>query len=356
MAVMVLVAGSAPLAGAASGKQLPRPELAPPAPLLVPGEWVQVEAGVQQRLNADGSVETYATGVEGMEFHARELQRMIREARQRYAAEPDPELRDHVNALVERVNDLGDEILEARSRNLGGGLTPLIAESTTCTLSVGYSADARPGSCGPEAAASGSFNHSCGHFGDITLTSYAQGWRSGLFRTASDDHPRAGTTGSHSDSVSSSVDADTTCFSEAYAEVRVQDSTGAFSTWFQTDTNSVCRTALGSGYTGPTSVFVPYGSHSSVTWYASGTADSYAWYVDGSLVGTGSSYTRFFPSPYLSFDTYDSFDLKLTVTRCGQSASTTKAINVTYAGGGGGSCDFEPCCSDPRRIICEDPM
>ncbi|HEX2252030.1 MAG TPA: hypothetical protein VHQ65_02040 [Thermoanaerobaculia bacterium] len=363
MAMTLLLAGStvgaAGVGGEGPGKELPGAPAAPAEPgaasgaELVVGEWMEVEPGVLQRLRVDGAVETRAAGLAGMEFQARDLYRMIREMKQRHAAHPDAELREAIDAREERYEDLVDDILLARARgDDAGALTPMVAASG-CTVNVAYNADARPAACGPEAVASGSFYHSCGHFGDITLDSYAQGWSSGLFRTASDTHPRAGTHTSHSDSVAASVVANTTCFSEAYAEVRVQDSVGNFSTWYQSDTNYTCQLALSTSITGLTSVYVPYGSAAGGTWHAapSTSVDSYAWYLDGALVGTGSSYSRLFSSTYPSWAYTDSHTLSLTVTKCGQAASASRTIYVTYEPYTDGGCEqptnpwepVEPC-------------
>jgi hypothetical protein len=206
----------------------------------------------------------------------------------------------------------------------------------SCTTSINRAATAGPGSNGPTASGSGSFSDSCSHSGEVYAFAHAEGFLGSVFDTHTQvDGPKTGVgSASASASTSNFVSADNNCLSNGLGRSRVTDSNGATATFLVEQNSTACRTLTVSIASGPSSLFVPYGQCINATWTASANlpGTSFTWRWNGSVVGSGSSYTRQICSTNPSSTFSQNNTLSLAGTNSGQSASASRVVSVTFEG------------------------
>jgi|GEM_PF-3711610 len=78
-------------------------------------------------------------------------------------------------------------------------------------------------------------------------------------------------------------------------------------------------------------IYVPYNDCVTATWTASPTHyDSYSWSWDGNTAGSGTSFSKTFCSPNLTYVTQDSHTLGLSATNNGVTETDSLWVRVTY--------------------------
>ena len=261
--------------------------------------WKQISEGVfERRLGPDGKVEHLGFGREGLSWTIGEMSRRLELLRQEQEAYPSEKLARIIDDLEARITKTRREIwnLEIEASAASEGLSSITANvaGPSCS-SICYSATADAygltSSQGVGAVAEAKFNSACGYSGNTYAYSYARATQGTVTTTKSQEDPRTGTNVTSAAAASAPGGLD--CFSEAYSTVSSPALGIAYST---SDNNYSCPLP-------PCSVTISgttYESFSnwtcrSRTWTAnvSGcTPTSYQWMENGTVVGSGSTYTR----------------------------------------------------------------
>ena len=276
--------------------------------------WKQVSEGVFERERGEGKVEHLGYGLEGLSWTigklTQQLERLMREY-ERYPSED----------LARIIDDLSVDIANAKRelRSMPDGIS-VMAEAVTgpsCSnICYGASADAfyLTSVQGVKAVADAKFNSSCGYSGTTSAYAYARATLNGTTNTVSQSDPDSGTniTSTATATANGGSVSGIPCYSEASASAASSALGISYST---SDTNSSCPVAVT-----PLDVTITGTSYEhffnttcrSRTWSASisgGTSPyTYQWKYNGTVVGSGSTYTRTI-CPYNG-----SFTLTLTVT------------------------------------------
>jgi hypothetical protein len=254
--------------------------------------WKQISEKVFERQRTDTKVEHLAYGREGLEWSIGELKGRLRSLREEYERHPSEKLAKVIDGLTNRIENAREKL-----RVTAEGKSSL-SEATTVGCSRCYSAtvDAYPltGSQGVGAVADAKFSSDCGNVGDTYAYAYARGTVNGTTTLKSQEDPRSGAnvTSHAAATMSGTVD----CYSEAFASVQSSALNIFYST---TQNNYSCPAApalLSVTISGSTNEYFATTACRSRTWTAvvSGGSSpySYQWYVNGSAVGTASTYTR----------------------------------------------------------------
>ena len=188
------------------------------------------------------------------------------------------------------------------------------------------------------ADASAYFNNNCGYSGDTYAYAYARAAIGTVTTVHTQTDPRSGTNVASSASVSVAGNLD--CYSYATARASSVDLGIYYSTASE---NFSCPAA-------PPTVVVNGLSNVSilnyvckiVTWTSTvsgGTPPyvSYAWYMDGYLVGTGTSYSTTFCGDGTTWSEIVNMSLTV-VDSAGQSGTGSKSTTINYSGSGGSGC------------------
>lgn len=207
--------------------------------------WVSVADGVFQRLTEDGSLETLGFGTEGLTWELKRMKGELARLQDLYAEEGSAELLDAITALEEDIVMTEGELNQSSSEPLSS-LASAVGQVNElgCTLTVTRSASAHPTTSGPLASAVANFSDSCSTYGCVYSYAYAEGVYSGAFRSSLERDPasgwRCGYYSAASDAYASVV-ATTSCYSYAYAHVKILDSYGNWVNFTNSASNYKCR-------------------------------------------------------------------------------------------------------------------
>lgn len=288
--------------------------------------WKEIAQGVFERRLGATKVEHVGFGREGLAWHIGKLTRQLEGMMLEYESYPSED-------LAESIDNLSVFIARSKTglRNMPEGLSSATAASGCSGVVSGATADAyyRTDVQGVAAVADAWFSNTCGASGDTYARAYARATTNGTIMVQEQEDPDTGT------SVASHASASTAgasfpgvpCYS-------VADSTALSYTLGVShsvnDTNSLCPVPLAVSITsGPTAVPFTTTTCSNQTWGAAASGGvspyTYAWYVNNSLVGTGSSYTR-----SVCYNHAD-FTLKVVATDAnGATANSSRVIDVSY--------------------------
>ncbi|HEY0511812.1 MAG TPA: hypothetical protein VGH73_07910 [Thermoanaerobaculia bacterium] len=289
--------------------------------------WKIVGDGVLQRERRAGEVETFVYGVGGFTWKLQDLWSQLANLRKVFLAHPTDELRQ---AILNHRKEIAStqEMLEAARAAAANGETGLVKDS--CTITYTYNADAGyfTSSQGTYGSASASFYHSCGASGEVYAYATASVTVSGATTTQTvSDGPRDGsnvTASAYASELGIPI-----CSSYAYSSVTSNSLNP--SSYSRSASNSSCPasnpvpTISGTDY-----IYVSSGC-TTTTWTSSvsgGTSPyTYQWTWNGSVVGTGSSYSRTVCAG--SVYSYTSNTLALTVTDSNSyTGSTSLGVDV----------------------------
>lgn len=273
--------------------------------------WKEISKDVFERQLGPGKVEHLGFGREGLAWNIGEMSRRLENLRQEQETYPSEKLAKSIDQLTLDLEKARRELwnfelkqsqgLSSITANVTGGSCSSICHSAT--------ADAYPltSSQGVGAVAEAKFNSTCGYSGDTYAYAYARATQGTTTTTFIQEDPRTGTNVTSSASASRNGSLD--CFSEAFASV----SSSALGISYSTgDTNYSCPWVDPCSVTisGTTYEYFTNWTCRSRTWTANVTGctpTSYQWKYNGTVVGSGSTYTR-------SICGYDSsFTLDVTV-------------------------------------------
>jgi hypothetical protein len=266
--------------------------------------WKEVAQGVFERQLGPNNVERVGFGREGLSWTLGELSRRLASLEQEQELYPSAKLAKIVDDLRLQVGktqaalrDLDFEVEKGEK-----GLSNAIEEVTggSCS-SICYNATASAypltSSQGVAAVANASFNSACGYSGETYAYAYSRATLGTTTTTITQSDPDSGT------SVTSSATATSNggsvsgipCYSEASSYAQSSALGISYST---SATNSSCPPVACTTATiaGTTYEYFAFPGCRNRTWTVSVnsgcTATSYQWKYNGTVVGTGSSYTR----------------------------------------------------------------
>jgi hypothetical protein len=262
--------------------------------------WREVTEGVFERQLGPTKVERLGYGREGLEWTIGELSRKLENLQKEQELYPSAKLAKTIDELTGQVGKFRRQIWNL-DIDLEKGLSNVVEAVTgpSCS-SICYSAtaDAYPltASQGVAAVAHASFSSSCGYSGDTYAYAYSRATLGTTTTTITQSDPDSGTSVTSSASATSNGGsvAGIPCASDASAYVV---STALGISYSTSDTNSSCTAPSCSATISGTSyeLFTSFGCRSrtwSVSLTGGCTASSYQWKVNGSVVGSGSTYTR----------------------------------------------------------------
>jgi len=264
--------------------------------------WQKVAEGVLQRNGEGSQVETFTYGEEGLRWTARRLELRLSHLQDEYTAHPDPK-------LAEVIEGVKNELIEVDQNLKGGaGQVEMVSpgEMTDCTISYGAHAYADPltgnEGQGVKASADAYFHNNCGFIGNSFAYAYSRATAGTVTTVKFQEDPKNNSTWLDS-AASAAVSGSTDCFSEATARV----SSSMLNIYYESyDSNYSCPvpvTPLSVYIDGPTEVYLDsnYSPCQYVTWYAYPSGGQpgygYAWYINGTYEGSGSSLTKYYCGP-----------------------------------------------------------
>lgn len=296
---------------------------------MVAEGWTQISEGVYERQLGPDKVEHMGFGEEGLSWSIGEMTRKLEFLRKEQERYPSEKLTKIIDDLTFRLNSAKREIwklAQTPAKDDLASITANIAGGSCSSICYSATASAYPLTSvqGVGAVAEGKFNSSCGYSGDTYAYAYARATSGTTTTTVTQSDPRSGT------SVTSSASATAyggsvsgiACYSEAssYAQssaLGIHYSTSA--------TNSSCPVPPCTvSISGTTYEYFSDYSCRYKTWTAnvSGCSpSSYQWKENGSVVSSGSTYSRY----VCGYDA--SFTLDLTVNG---TASPSHGVTVDY--------------------------
>lgn len=133
--------------------------------------WQTVQEGVLRRVAAEGQVETFGYGAEGMQWLAQRYERQVADLKNRYHASPSEELADLIDQLEAQILLLEGTTASAASAESFDGE---VLEQCTPSYGVEVFAGSQTGVQGVTANASAFFHNECGILGDTFTMASAQ--------------------------------------------------------------------------------------------------------------------------------------------------------------------------------------
>lgn len=256
--------------------------------------WAQISEGVFER-RLGTKVEHMGYGREGLAWTIGELRRQLEVVMREYEANPSEDLAQIIDGLSIKIARAQQEI-----PRLPKAITSATAAVTGASCgSICYSATAnayhKTDVQGIAAAAEAKFNNACGYSGETYAYAYATAVLNGTTVTHSQSDPDSGS--SITSTALASVNGGATCSSNANAYAQ---STALGISYSTSDSHNTCPvppnppapTISGTTYES----FTQYDSCRNRTWTVSTTGGtspySYVWKYEGTVVGTGTSYTR----------------------------------------------------------------
>lgn len=281
--------------------------------------WKEISKGVFERQLGPNKVEHLGFGPEGLSWTIGKLNRQLSHLREEYEKYPSEKLATIIDDLALTMAksrlELRRMMMEEPSSRTVEGLSSITGAVTggSCS-SICYSATAdayeQTTVQGVGAVANASFNSSCGHSGETYAYAFARATLNGTTTTITQQDPDSGTsiTSSASAVVNGGNAPGIPCYSEASSYAQSSALGISYST---SDSNSECDAPVCSVTINGTSYeyFYQPGCRTR-TWTATLNGCSnptYQWKINGTVVGTGSTYSRSIcPSTA-------SFNLQLTV-------------------------------------------
>lgn len=313
----LLVLTSGPLAAA---EQAPTPWAQFLAQMTSEG-WTPISAGVFERRLGPSKVEHLGYGREGLAWTIDDLTRQLQRMRGEYRRFPTRELADAITELELTLGRAASEL-----RNLPSDLTiqgSALAGGSCSQICYSATADAYPlSSGGVGAIANAQFNSTCGYVGDTYAYAYARATAGTTTTTIAQSDPKTGT--SISSNASASVAGGSVsgipCYSEASSYAQSSTLGIAYST---SDTNSSCPAPPPNptvSINGSSYFYFDARYCYTATWTAAVSGGvspyTYQWLFNGTVVGSGSTYSR---------------------SVCWNTGSFTLDLAVTSTGGGTGN-------------------
>ncbi len=341
LGLMTLLGGDC-LSAADTGKK----DLADAKAKMVVEGWKEISKGVFERRLGPNKVEHMGFGREGMLWTIGDMSRRLEFLRQEQESYPSEKLAKIIEDLTLDITKTRRELWNFEL-SASEGLSNITANVTGASCSnICYSAtaDAYPFTSGQgvAAVAEAKFNSTCGYSGTTSAYAYARATSGTTTTTVTQTDPDSGTNiiSSASASVSGGSVSGIPCYSEASSSAASSALGISYST---SDTNSLCPaptctvTITGTTY----ELFTTLGCRNR-TWSASisgCTPTSYQWKYNGTVVGTGSTYTRSI------CPAHSSFQLDLSITHSGGTASDPNGHFVTV--------DYQVCeCGPCNGQIC----
>jgi hypothetical protein len=296
--------------------------------------WKQISEGVFERRLGPNKVEHLSFGRGGLAWIINELTRQLEFMMIEHESYPSEDLAEAIDGLSVKIARAKREMRKMRKmRKASQGISSMTeaVEGASCSDDC-YSAtgNAYPltSTQGVGADAQAWFNCACGYSGHTYAYANARATQGTTMTDTRQEDPRTGT--DVTSSASASMNGQLDCFSEAYASVSIPalEIFRSFS-----DINYSCPPPdFNVSMSGPSSVNFTSATCSTQTWSASvsgGTTPySYEWYVNGTQVGTGTSYSR-----NVCYNGAD-FTIQVTATDSSspvQSKSDSRAVDLTYA-------------------------
>jgi hypothetical protein len=296
--------------------------------------WEQTHPGVFERKLGPTKTEHVAYGREGLKWSLGQLAKRLTVLLTEQDERPSEDVARAIQELTASLERGERELAELRVGNAEEAASLLAAPN--CTISYGASADAYPltSSQGVGAVASAHFSSSCGFTGNTYAEAYARATVGSTTTTVLRQDPKTGT--AISSNVSASVNGGSgnglTCLSSGYAYAQ---SSGLGISWSSYDSNNQCPAPanVSVAINGTEYEFFTSAGCRTRTWTSSvsgGTSPySYRWTLNGSQVGTGSSYTGSVCTPT------GSRTFNLTVTDAnGVVGTDSHSVWVEYCPGG----------------------
>ncbi len=274
------------------------------------GGWKEIADGVFERQLGPNKVERLGHGRAGITWTLGELNRKLESfqlERESYPSEKLDKIIQDLNSQIATYKAALGKLDRAAEQGLDAaaeqGLSSLSSAAASCS-SICYSATADAyhltSTQGVAAVANASFNSACGYSGETFAYSYARATLVNTTTTHSQSDPDTGTsiTSSASSSVNGGSVTGIPCYSEA-SSYALSNALGiSYSTSDVNDSycpappvNCAPATISGTDY----EYFTNFNCRSrtwSVSLSGGCTASSYQWKVNGTVVGTGSTYTR----------------------------------------------------------------
>ena len=276
--------------------------------------WKEISEGVFERQLGPHKVERLGYGREGLAWTLGELNRKL----DHFQAERESYPSEQLDKIIE---DLNVQIAEYKTalRSLDNdeaqGLANVTEAAASCS-SICYSATADAyhltATQGVGAAANASFNSACGYSGETFAYSYARATVGTTTTTHTQSDPDTGTsiTSSASSTVNGGSVTGIPCYSEA-SSYAVSNALGISYSTSDVNDSTCPQVDCTATISGTSSEFFTTAGCRSRTWTVSlaggCTASTYQWKYNGSVVGTGSTYTRSI------CPTHSSFTLEATV-------------------------------------------
>lgn len=295
---------------------------------MVAEGWTPISDSVFERRLGPNKVEHLGFGREGLAWTINELTRQLESMMIEHESYPSEDLDKAIDDLSVKIANAKREMSDAPEGITS--MTEAVAGASCSDICYSATADAYPltSTQGVGAVAQAKFNSACGYSGDTYAYAYARATQGTVTTTKTQEDPRTGT--NVTSSASASWNGGLDCFSEAYASVSSSALGISYST---SDTNYSCPPPeLIVTMSGPSSANFSTATCSTLTWSASAsggtTPYSYNWYYNGTLVGTGASYSR-----SVCYNHAD-FTIQATVTDSSspvQSKSVTRAVDVSFS-------------------------
>ncbi|HWN45361.1 MAG TPA: hypothetical protein VNW71_24255 [Thermoanaerobaculia bacterium] len=273
-------------------------ELADVKAKMMAEDWKEISKGVFERQLGPNKVEHMGFGREGILWTIGEMGRKLEFLRQEQESYPSEKLAKIIEDLDLNIIKAKHELwnLELESSKGLSNITANVTGGSCSNICYSATADAYPFTSGQgvAAVAEAKFNSTCGYSGTTSAYAYARATLSGTTTTVTQSDPDSGTNiTSYAFASVSGGNGPLPCYSEASSSA-VSSALGiSYST---SDTNSSCPippcsvTISGTSY----EFFTNYSCRSR-TWTAnvSGcTPSTYQWKYNGSVVGSGSTYTQ----------------------------------------------------------------
>ncbi len=263
--------------------------------------WTEVAEGVFERQLGPDKVERIGYGREGLSWNVGELDRRLESLRQEQELYPSEKLARIIENLSLHLDkaklDLRGFDVEAE-KGLSNAVEAVTGGSCS-NICYSATADAYPltASQGVAAVANAAFNSTCGYSGATTAYAYSRATLVTTTTTVTQSDPDSGTSITSSATATSNGGsvAGIPCYSEASASASSSALGIAYST---SDTNSLCPPVVcnSATITGTSYEFFSFNNCRSRTWSvtlnAGCTGTSYQWKYNGTVVGTGATYTR----------------------------------------------------------------
>jgi hypothetical protein len=285
--------------------------------------WLPVAPGVLERRTEGHEVETFAMGAEGFAWMVKQTQSQLGMLLDELRVRPTPRLRKSIRSLEEEIAKLKSYAAEFKGEFSGEAVSG-------CDFSYGAHANAYPTrpTQGVRADGDAYFYNNCAYVGDTYAYAYARATLNGVETTVTQTHPNSGT--NVSSYATASVAGNTNCYSYSLGRVTSFDLGISYQT---ADENFLCPANLTATINGPASIIIYDYACRTVTWTSTVGGGSpgytYAWYIDGSFAGSGSSLSRTYCGNRTTYTNTENVSLTVTDS-VGWTASDTHTTYIYF--------------------------